>query len=135
MLDYDPGTRIALETGWFTRGKGTRIACLSYDNILRSVFSELRQSPAGAARAAGAHALSALARLAVDHVFVLSSDSAQVMEQMGFRGRVSRIPLGFDPALFRLLRTPHTGERGTSPPGGASPASRSAVATADGSLQ
>jgi len=101
MLDYDPGTRIALETGWFTRGKGTRIACLSYDNILRSVFGELRRSPAAAARAGGTRVLSALARLAVDHVFVLSNDSADVMERMGFRGRVSRIPLGFDPALFR----------------------------------
>lgn len=36
----------------------------------------------------------------VDHVFTLSDDGTRAMEFMGFRGRVTKIPLGFDPALF-----------------------------------
>ncbi|HEX2779503.1 MAG TPA: glycosyltransferase family 4 protein [Gemmatimonadaceae bacterium] len=101
MLDYDPGTLITLETGMALAGSGAHIACLSYDNIVRRVTDELRQSPAAGARTMTVRAMSALAARFVDHVFVLSSDSAEVMHHFGFAGRTSRIPLGFDPALFR----------------------------------
>ncbi len=101
MLDYDPGTMIAIETGIATAGLGTRIACLSYDNIVRDVLGELRISPAAGARALAAQAMSRVASRFVDHVFVLSEDSARVMAHFGFGDRTSKIPLGFDPALFR----------------------------------
>jgi glycosyltransferase involved in cell wall biosynthesis len=100
MLDYDPGTLITLLAGWQTRGSGARIACLSYDNIVRSIRAEFRHSLGAGLRAMMVRAMSALARSVVDHVFVLSRDSADVMAVLGFRGRTSRIPLGFDPALF-----------------------------------
>jgi glycosyltransferase involved in cell wall biosynthesis len=102
MLDYDPGTRMALEAGYWARRHGARVACLSYDNIVRSVSGELRRSPMSAAQAVIVRAMSAAARAVVDHIFVLSSDSADVMRGFGFTGRVSRIPLGFDPAIFRV---------------------------------
>jgi glycosyltransferase involved in cell wall biosynthesis len=102
MLDYDPGTRIALEAGWWARRHGAHVACLSYDNIVRSVPEELRHSPAAAARAGVVRVMSAAARAVVDHIFVLSSDGAKVMQRFGFAGRVSTIPLGFDPAIFRV---------------------------------
>ena len=101
MLDYDPATMITLQTGIATFGSGTRIACLSYDNILRDPFAELRESPAAGARALTAQAMSRIASRFVDHVFVLSDDSADVMRHFGFGDRTSKIPLGFDPALFR----------------------------------
>ena len=101
MLDYDPGTMITLEAGIATAGSGTRIACLSYDNIVRDVLTELRESPAAGARALAAQAMSRVASRFVDHVFVLSEDSARVMRHFGFGDRTSRIPLGFDPVLFR----------------------------------
>jgi glycosyltransferase involved in cell wall biosynthesis len=100
MLDYDPGTRITLEAGYAGRKTRSRVACLSYDNIQRQVLDEFRRSLGGGVRAAVARAMSIAARRVVDHVFVLSEDSARVMEGFGFRGRVSRIPLGFAPALF-----------------------------------
>lgn len=100
MLDYDPGTLVTLLTGWYTRRSGARIACLSYDNIVRSIPAEFRQSLGAGVRATMVRAMSTVARTVVDHVFVLSRDSADVMATFGFRGRTSRIPLGFDPALF-----------------------------------
>lgn len=100
MLEYDPGTLVTLLTGWYSRGTGARVACLSYDNIVRSVRAEFRRSVAAGMRAAIARIMSSLARAVVDHVFVLSTDSANVMARFGFAGKTSRIPLGFDPALF-----------------------------------
>lgn len=100
MLDYDPGTLLTLLTGWHTRGRGARIACLSYDNIVRSIPAEFRQSLGAGVRATIVRAMSMVARAVVDHVFVLSRDSADVMASFGFRGKTTRIPLGFDPALF-----------------------------------
>jgi glycosyltransferase involved in cell wall biosynthesis len=102
MVDYDPGTRIALETGGWARRNSARVACLSYDNIPRRPLAELRRSPAAGARALLVQAMSRLARRLVDHVFVLSGDSERVMRGFGFGERVSRIPLGFDPAKFRV---------------------------------
>jgi glycosyltransferase involved in cell wall biosynthesis len=53
------------------------------------------------AKLAVSRTLVTAARLVVDHVFVLSSTSRQLMERLGFRDRVTLMPLGFDPALFR----------------------------------
>ena len=100
MLDYDPGTLLAVECGRWARRNGAKVACLSYDNIVRHVTAEFRVSAGAGIRAVGARALSRVARSGVDHVFVLSSDSERVMEHFGFGGRISRIPLGFDPATF-----------------------------------
>ena len=100
MLDYDPGTMIAVECGRWARRNDARVACLSYDNIIRSIPREMRQSPGAGIRASGARLLSAAARSGVDHVFVLSGDSERVMHHFGFEGRTSRIPLGFDPTIF-----------------------------------
>lgn len=100
MLEYDPGTLITLLTGWYVRGIGSKVACLSYDNIVRSIPDEFGRSPGAGLRATMARMMSWLARSVVDHVFVLSSDSAKVMAKFGFAGKTSRIPLGFDPALF-----------------------------------
>jgi glycosyltransferase involved in cell wall biosynthesis len=46
--------------------------------------------------------MSMAARALVDHIFVLSGDSAAVMRGFGFDGRVTRIPLGFDREIFRV---------------------------------
>ena len=109
LLDYDPGSRIAIEVGWWTRHYESHIVCFSYDNMPRTVRAELaNRALAGAARIAMVQLLSVLGRVAVDHVWVLSNDSARAVESLGFRGKVSKIPLGFDPEVFKpdpLART------------------------------
>lgn len=101
MIDYDPGTLITLQVGRATLGRKTRVACLAYDNIQRDVVTEMRTSAGAGARAAGTLVMSRMAERFVDHVFVLSGDSADVMRQFGFGGRITQIPLGYEPALFR----------------------------------
>jgi glycosyltransferase involved in cell wall biosynthesis len=46
--------------------------------------------------------LRAIVRPRIDRVFTLSRDGTRVMEAAGFEGRTTQIPLGFDPALFRI---------------------------------
>jgi glycosyltransferase involved in cell wall biosynthesis len=101
MLDYDPGTLVTLDVGAATAGSETRVVCLSYDNIVRHPVRELATSLGSAARASLATAMSLLANRFVDHVFVLSEDSAAVMRGYGFGDRTTKVPLGFDPLLFR----------------------------------
>ena len=100
MLDYDPGTLMTLDAGFATLGRGTRVVCLALDNIRRDVVAEARRSPAAGARAALTLAMSRMSTRFVDHVFVLSADSEEVMRHFGFGDRTSRIPLGFEPELF-----------------------------------
>jgi len=36
----------------------------------------------------------------VNHVFTLSKESSRIMSKLGFEGRITQIPLGFDPEIF-----------------------------------
>lgn len=101
ILDVDPGSVLALEVGSWARGRGAKVACISCDNLNRTVRTEAQRSLMAGAKLAVSRTLATAARLVVDHVFVLSSTSRQLMERLGFRDRVTLMPLGFDPALFR----------------------------------
>lgn len=101
LVDVDAASRLALELGWWARRNNAHVACLTGDNIDRSVAGEFRRSPAAGLRLFLSRSLVLLARHLVDHVFVLSSDSARLMVRLGFHGRTSLIPLGFDPNVFR----------------------------------
>lgn len=100
LLDVDPGSRLTLEVGWWARRRGAHVLCISCDNMRRTLRGELARSPGAAARFATARSLQLAARLVVDHVFALSSEGAALMAELGYRGRVSVMPLGFDPAVF-----------------------------------
>ena len=101
ILDVDPGSVLALEVGSWARRSGAKVACISCDNLDRSVLSEAQRSFVAGAKLLVSRTLATAARLAVDHVFVLSSTSLKLMERLGFRNRTTMIPLGYDPALFR----------------------------------
>jgi glycosyltransferase involved in cell wall biosynthesis len=65
------------------------------------VRSEAQRSLIAGAKLLVSRTLATVARLAVDHVFVLSSTSLRLMQRLGFRDRTTLIPLGYDPSLFR----------------------------------
>jgi glycosyltransferase involved in cell wall biosynthesis len=100
MLEYDPGTLLAIQSGVWALRNGAHVVCLSYDNMLRTVSGEMSRSIGAGARTATVRVASAAATRLVDHVFVLSDDGIAVMEDLGFAGRASKIPLGFDPEVF-----------------------------------
>jgi glycosyltransferase involved in cell wall biosynthesis len=101
ILDVDPGSVLALEVGSWARRSGAKVACISCDNLDRTVVTEARRSVVAGAKLAISRALITAGRFVIDHVFVLSSTSQKLMERLGFRNRVTLMPLGFDPALFR----------------------------------
>jgi glycosyltransferase involved in cell wall biosynthesis len=102
LLDYDPGTLLALEVGAWARLRSSHLVCFSYDNLPRTLAAAFeRQRLKGAAFTAVIRALSAAAGPLVDHVFALSNDSLDTLRSLGFGSRMSKIPLGFDPTRFR----------------------------------
>jgi glycosyltransferase involved in cell wall biosynthesis len=101
ILDVDPGSILALEVGSWARRSGVKVACISCDNLDRTVATEARRSILAGAKLMISRTLVAAGRFVIDHVFVLSSTSQRLMERLGFQDRVTLMPLGFDPLLFR----------------------------------
>ncbi|MDB5293554.1 MAG: hypothetical protein JWL69_4795 [Phycisphaerales bacterium] len=101
LLDNDPASRMAFSAGRWARGHRARVVCQSCENIPRSVVNDLAAGKLKkAARSAVINSAMGLARFRVDHVFTISNDGTDLWERSSLHGRVSRIPLGFDPAIF-----------------------------------
>jgi glycosyltransferase involved in cell wall biosynthesis len=101
LLDLDPGSVTAIEVGLWAKRRGARVVCQSCENMARRPLAGARRGHyKRATRDLGIHALVQASSALVDHVFVLSNDGLRVVSEMGFSGRVSKIPLGFDPRLF-----------------------------------
>jgi glycosyltransferase involved in cell wall biosynthesis len=83
----------------------SQVWSLTAENLERNYFSEGLQGlrsrrPAAAVGGLIAWWLWRSTRRDIDHVFVLSEDGVGALSKLGFSGRVTRIPLGFDPELF-----------------------------------
>ncbi len=105
LIDSDPASRMVLSAARACRD--CKVWALTAENLpARSAREFIEGLTAFSPMRALAPLLKAALRLwvhpHVDHVFTLSQDGSRVMEQLGFRGRVTRIPLGFDPAMFRI---------------------------------
>lgn len=100
LIDVDPASRLGLEIGYWAKWNAARVACITGDNLLRTVAGEFRRSFTAGLRLLFSRTLALIARRIIDHVFVMSRDSQELMERLGFAGRVTLIPLGYDPAVF-----------------------------------
>jgi glycosyltransferase involved in cell wall biosynthesis len=101
FVDSDPGAVVTLTAGLWARRRGAHVICQSNENLERRLSDRLRQGLyKRAARDVGIAGMIAVARAVVDHIFVLSDDGWKVTEGLGFKGKVSKIPVGFDPAAF-----------------------------------
>lgn len=105
VTEVDAATRLMNDIVGITRGMSTRVWSLSFENLERNYLREslegLRHRRLGAA--AGGIIAWWLWRSAwqdIDHVFTVSSDGTRIMSAVGYAGRVSQIPLGFNPQLF-----------------------------------
>ncbi len=102
LLDYDPGSLLGIEVGAWARLRSAHVVCFSYDNLSRTFAAAFeRERFAGVVSGALIRGFSAIASPLVDHVFALSDDSLSTLRSLGFEGRTTKIPLGFDPARFR----------------------------------
>lgn len=101
FLENEPDSRIACELSRTARETGARLICVTNENDLPPPLAALlagQYKPA--LRSLRSRLWSMAARHYVDHVFAICEDGVRAMETLGFRGRVTKMPLGFDPELF-----------------------------------
>jgi len=100
-LNNEPDTPLAFRLGGWARRHAAALTAQSQESEFLPFWPTLRQ---GDLRQAARHLRTRLAALAtrrrVDAVFCLSQRSQATWESLGFR-QCLRLPLGFDPALFR----------------------------------
>jgi glycosyltransferase involved in cell wall biosynthesis len=101
FLDNDPASRLAVEIGIWTKIHNSALICQSCENMLRQVTASFMTAGVkGIMKTLVIQMLSKLAKRNIKHVFVISFDGIKVFHELGYAGKVSRIPLGFDPGLF-----------------------------------
>ena len=105
LVDNDPATLMTWQAA--RACKGAELWALTAENIApsyaRDILAGMKSlKPARMAGPLLTWLFRTFLHPRVDHVFTLSCDGTRVMEAMGFRGRTTQIPLGFDPALFRI---------------------------------
>ena len=107
LVDADPASLMAVVAGRWARQLDAKLWTITCENLPRSYLQEAigglgKASP----RAFVSGLLNQLFLLAcrsrVDRVFTISQDGTQAMEALGFRNRITQMPLGFDAALFNL---------------------------------
>ncbi len=101
LLDSDPASRLGVQVGRWAQRSGAKLICQSCENLSRGFKESFRRSGyRGLLSASLVKVLNGLAAPAVNHVLVISRDGERVFDELGYEGRVTRIPLGFDSRLF-----------------------------------
>lgn len=102
VLDNDPVSLMALQMGMWSRGAGSRLFCISCENMPLGLFSLVKgRGIKGLPSALFKRALLRITRRLVDGVFTINVEGSRIFRDEGFRN-VTRIPLGFDPKYFRV---------------------------------
>ncbi len=105
LLDADPSTLIVNEVLRIARPLGAKVWCMTAENLPRQYLREaheflFRGKLKEAVSSVLTWALLQGTKRSLHHLFTMSHDGTRAMERMGFPGRVTRMPLGFDPKLF-----------------------------------
>ena len=109
-IDGDPASFLTVQIGIWARYRGAAVVCQSCDNLSRTFKSSFKRSGfRGLLASLVIQFFAAAAKPNLAHIFSINQDGLQVFSELGFRGNVSCIPLGFDPALF--YRNPELRER------------------------
>jgi glycosyltransferase involved in cell wall biosynthesis len=101
LIENEPDTAIVRQSGRWTKQSGAKIVCMSVENDMGSpLMAFLRGERRRALRSTRSWFAAWRARQLVDHVFVISEEGVKSMGFLGWGGRVTRVPLGFDENLF-----------------------------------
>lgn len=107
FLENEPDSRMAFELGGLAKQIGAKLVCVTNENDLPPpLASLLRGRLRPALRSLRSRAWSLVASRRVDHVLAICDDGVTDMTALGFGGRVTKMPLGFDPQLFRRFDEP-----------------------------
>ncbi len=105
LVDSDPASLMAVAAAGWARRLDAKLWTITCENLPRNY---LREALGGQGQASPRAFVSGLlnqsfllaCRSRVDQVFTISQDGTQAMEALGFRGRITQMPLGFDAAIF-----------------------------------
>lgn len=101
ILENDPISFLALQLGFWTRRNNAKLLCLTNDNVSRTLLNSFkRQGIKGLIYSMFLQALNFITRPMVNHLFVISNAGLQEFIELGYKNKVSKIPLGFDTKLF-----------------------------------
>ena len=101
LLDSSPASILAIQSAKWAKKNNSKLICQSCDNILPKYYIEIMKGNLRSALSAMAtQLLSNLNKNDIEHIFVISNDGKNIMEKLGFKNRISKIPLGFDRKLF-----------------------------------
>jgi len=100
-LNNEPDTPLALRLGRAQHARGGWLTALSLESEFQPFWPALLQARGRPAARHLRTRLSALAtRRVVDHLFCHSRQIERTWQRLGFAGRTTVVPLGFEPALF-----------------------------------
>lgn len=101
LLDLEPDSLLAVQIGRWCRRNGARFLVQACENLPILFWQALRRGRIRqAARFAIMRGMNVLTRPLIAHVFAISTGVVEQMHRLGYAGRCSVIPLGFDPAIF-----------------------------------
>ncbi|MEO6785408.1 MAG: glycosyltransferase family 4 protein, partial [Chthoniobacteraceae bacterium] len=101
LLDLEPDSFLAWQLGRWCRRNNARFLIQSCENLPAHFWRSLgRGRISRAVRAGIMRTINFLTRPLIAHVFAISSGVMEQMHRLGYEGRCSVIPLGFDPAIF-----------------------------------
>ncbi len=104
-LENAPESVMAWQIARWARRNGAILVCTSDETDLVPPLEALaRGDLRGAARALRSQAWLSLFGRGIDQFFAIANDGVRAMEAVGLKGRVTKMPLGFDPALFKPLQ-------------------------------
>lgn len=102
LLDNDPVSRMAIQTGRWCKRNNATLFCISNENLPLDLVSTVkRRGIRSLPPALYKRMLLMRSRRIVDGIFAINSDGKRIFLDEGFR-KVERMPLGFDPFYFHI---------------------------------
>jgi glycosyltransferase involved in cell wall biosynthesis len=104
-LEGDPASSLATTMARWARRNNVPLICYTIENMITPLFRSVFCADFRAAtRTFRSLLMTGLTRSATARVFVLSDASVESMKVLGFSGRIFKMPLGYDPEIFRPNR-------------------------------
>jgi len=109
FLDNDPGTVMAWQVATAAKAIGAKAWCMTAENLPPNYFRDFLEGlaklkPNGVIGPLITAFIRTMVHPKFDRIFTLSDDGTRVMETLGFKGKVTKVPLGFDPNLFLIQK-------------------------------
>ena len=101
FMDNDYASLLAWLLGRWTNSNNSTLIVQTNDNLIKNPWSEISQGRIKSGFGSiGIKLLSDLVNSKIKHIFAINSVGIKLLNSMGYAGRVSQIPLGYDPNLF-----------------------------------